>query len=113
LGSAAQEKDSELLVTKWLTRKRVGKLDLKTESSHRWALVVIPLGGDGRIGHAITIVGDLIFDSTQTHALTLERMLWIGVVRTIMALKASTWHSNLDGKNIKHLIYNIKVRILI
>jgi hypothetical protein len=34
---------------------------------------VIPLGGDGGIGHAITIVGDLIFDSTQTHALKLGK----------------------------------------
>jgi hypothetical protein len=39
-----------------MTRKRVGIFDLKTETSDRWALVVIPLGGDGGIGHAITIV---------------------------------------------------------
>ena len=37
------------------------------------ALVVIPLGGDGGVGHAITIVGDYIFDSTQTQALKLEK----------------------------------------
>jgi hypothetical protein len=47
------------------------KFDLKTETSDRWALAVISLGGDGGIGHAITIVGDLIFDSTQSHALKL------------------------------------------
>jgi hypothetical protein len=69
LGSIAQEKDCDLLVTKWMTRKRVGQFDLKTETSHRWALVVIPLGGDGGIGHAFTIVRDLIFDSSQSHAL--------------------------------------------
>jgi hypothetical protein len=63
LGSIAQENDCDLLLTKWMTRKWVGKFDLKTESSHCWALVVIPPGGDGGIGHAITIVGDLIFDS--------------------------------------------------
>jgi hypothetical protein len=73
LGSIAQENDCDLLVTKWVTRKRVGKFDLKMETSHRWALVVIPLGGDGGIGHAITIVGDLIFDSTQSHALKLGK----------------------------------------
>jgi hypothetical protein len=73
LGSIAQENDCDLLVTKWMTRKRVGKFDLKTETSDRWALVVIPLGGDRGIGHAITIVGDLIFDSTQSHALTLRK----------------------------------------
>jgi hypothetical protein len=61
LGSIAQENDCDLLVTKWMTRKRVGKFNLKTETSDRWALVVIPLGGDGGIGHAITIVGYLIF----------------------------------------------------
>jgi hypothetical protein len=71
LGSIAQENDCDLLVTKWMTRKRVGKFDLKTETSHPWALLVIPLDGDGGIGHAITIVGDLIFDSTQSHALRL------------------------------------------
>jgi hypothetical protein len=53
-------------LTKLTTRKRAGKLDLKTETSHRWALVVIPLGGDGGIGHAITIVlEDLIFNSVM------------------------------------------------
>jgi hypothetical protein len=73
LGSIAQENDCDLLVTKWMTRKRVGKFDLETETSNRWALVVIPLGGDGGIGHAITIAGDIIFDSTQSHALTLGK----------------------------------------
>jgi hypothetical protein len=73
LGSIAQENDCDFLVTKWMTRKRVGKFDLKTETSHCWALVVIPLGGDGGIGHAITIVGDLIFNTTQSHALKLGK----------------------------------------
>jgi hypothetical protein len=73
LGSIAPEKDCDLLVTKWMTRKRVRKFDLKTETSHGWALVVIPLGGDGGIGHAIIIVGDLKFDSTQSHALKLGK----------------------------------------
>jgi hypothetical protein len=67
LASIAQENDCDLLVTKWMTRKRVGKFDLKTETSDRWALVV------GDIGHDITIVGDLIFDSTQSHALKLGK----------------------------------------
>jgi hypothetical protein len=66
-------KDCELLLTKWMTKKQVGKFDLKTETSDRWALVVVPLGGDGGICHAITIVGDLIFDSTQSHALKLGK----------------------------------------
>jgi hypothetical protein len=73
LGSIAQENDCDLLVTKWMTRKKVGKFDLKTETSHRWALVAIPLGGDGGIGHVFTNVGDLIFESTQSHALKLGK----------------------------------------
>jgi hypothetical protein len=73
LCSVAQEKDCKLLLTKWMTKKRVAKLDLKTKRSDRWALVVVPLGGDGGTGHAIIIVGDLIFDSTQTHALKLGK----------------------------------------
>jgi hypothetical protein len=61
LGSIAQENGCDMLVTKWMTRKKVRKFDLKTETSHHWALVAIPLGGDGGIGHVITNVGDLIF----------------------------------------------------
>jgi hypothetical protein len=105
LGSVAQEKDNELLVTKWMTRKRVANLDLKTELSNQWALVVIPIGGDGGIGHAITIVGDLIFDSTQTHALTLGKKAldWCcandhGYERIFMAMKFA-WK--------KHQTFNI------
>jgi hypothetical protein len=64
---------------KWITRVRADKLELlnknynnkrKYESA---ALVVVPLGADGGVGHAITIVGPYIFDSTQKHALKLER----------------------------------------
>jgi hypothetical protein len=111
LGSIAQENDCDLLMTKWMTRKRVGKFDLKTETSHRWALVVIPLGGDGGIGHAITIVGDLIFDSTQSHALKLGKhsLDWCcandrGFASIYMAIKFA-W------KNIKRLIYKSKLHI--
>jgi hypothetical protein len=32
LGSITQENECDLLVTKWMTRKRVGKFDLKTEN---------------------------------------------------------------------------------
>ena len=34
---------------------------------------VIPIGNDGSTGHAICIVDDLIFDSTQENALILGR----------------------------------------
>ena len=33
--------------------------------------VVIPIGKDGSVNHAFCVVDDLIFDSTQTHALKL------------------------------------------
>lgn len=36
--------------------------------------VVIPQGKDGSVGHAVTVVDDLIFDSTQKRALKLQRM---------------------------------------
>jgi hypothetical protein len=107
LSYIVQEKDCDVLVTKWMTRQRVEKLELNMQRSHRWALVLIPLGGDGGIGHAVTIVGDLIFDSTQTHALRFKRNLWIGVAPTIMVLTESLWQFNFHGKNISHLKYNL------
>ena len=63
LGSLAQEKDCDLLLTKWMTRKRVQQFELTTETSNDWALLVIQLGGDGGVGHAINLYGTLIFDS--------------------------------------------------
>jgi hypothetical protein len=87
------------------------KFDLKTETSDRWALAVISLGGDGGIGHAITIVGDLIFDSTQSHALKLgnNSLDWCcandrGFESIYMGIKF-VW------KNIKRLIYKSKLHL--
>ena len=34
--------------------------------------IVVPLGKDGSISHAVTVVDDLVFDSTQKYALTLS-----------------------------------------
>ena len=34
--------------------------------------IVVPLGNNGSISHAITVVDDLVFDSTQKYALTLS-----------------------------------------
>ena len=109
----AQGKDKELLVTKWMTRKRVGKLDLKTETSHRWALVVIPLGGDGGIGHAITIVGDLIFNSTLTSALILGKNSLDWCCANDHCFESIYMAITFAWKNIKRLTYNIKLHILI
>ena len=35
--------------------------------------LVVPVGWDGSMSHAVTVVDDLIFDSTQTHAFKLTR----------------------------------------
>jgi hypothetical protein len=35
--------------------------------------LVIPLGCDGSVGHAVAVVDDLIFDSTQTKAMRLTK----------------------------------------
>jgi hypothetical protein len=73
LCDSARARDPGILITKWFTKKRVEELDVFTGTNPKWALLVIPLGCDGGIGHAITIVGDYIFDSTQTHALKLDK----------------------------------------
>jgi hypothetical protein len=62
-----------LLVTKWMTKKRVTKFDVYNRRNSQWVLTIVPLGHDGGIGHAISIVGDLIFDSTQRHALKFSK----------------------------------------
>ena len=73
LCKAACARDPNILISEWLTKKRVEKIDVFTATDPRWALVVVPLGCDGGIGHAIIVVGDYIFDSTQTHALKLDK----------------------------------------
>jgi hypothetical protein len=42
-------------------------------------LLVIPAGKDGSVNHAVVVVDDLVFDSTQSHALKLkqETFEWI------------------------------------
>ena len=48
-------------------------------SSIIYPLIVILVGNDGSMNHAVTVVDDLIFDSTQTYALkkTKESLDWI------------------------------------
>ena len=74
LCSVVEEKQDDVLVTKWLTKKRVKKFHFNHTRNDRWVLTIIPLGHDGGIGHAISIVGDYIFDSTQTHALKFSKV---------------------------------------
>jgi hypothetical protein len=49
---------------------RIGKEDIVTLLTP-YPTLVIPIGHDGSVSHAITIVDDLIFDSTQKYALKL------------------------------------------
>jgi hypothetical protein len=73
LCSVAEANQDDILVTKWLTRKRVKKLNTYNNRNDQWVLTIVLLGHDGGTGHAISIVGDLIFDSTQTHALKFSK----------------------------------------
>ena len=73
LCDTAFARDPGIIVTKWMTQGRVDRLDLHMETNENGALIIVPLGADGGIGHAITLVGEYIFDSTQTHALKLDK----------------------------------------
>jgi hypothetical protein len=55
--------------------KKIKKLSIEDllENKTRFPTVVIPYGKDGSNNHAFVVVDDLIFDSTQTHALKLSR----------------------------------------
>lgn len=71
---AALEREPRTFITKWMTRKRAMSLDLMKHTHRKQsALVVVPLGADGGIGHAITITGNYIFDTTLKHALKLDK----------------------------------------
>jgi hypothetical protein len=60
----AKEKQCNILVTKWLTRKRLTQLNIHNSRNDQWVLTIRD------IGHGVSIVGDLLFDSsTQMHAL--------------------------------------------
>ena len=59
-------------VTKYLTKARAIELDiLRDESQFLW--IVVPLGMDGGVQHAITIHAGLVFDSTQQRVLQLSK----------------------------------------
>ena len=107
-----QEKDCDVLVTKWMTRQRAEKLELHMQRSNLCTLVLIPIGSNGGIGHAVTLVGDLIFDSTATHALRFgkESLDWccandLCFVRIFMAIKLS-WRKHITFE------YNLYLYIL-
>jgi hypothetical protein len=55
--------------------KKMKKLSIQDllENKTRFPTVVIPYGKDGLNNHAFVVVDDLIFDSTQTHAMKLSR----------------------------------------
>jgi hypothetical protein len=61
--------------------RKIKKLSIQDllENKTRFPTVVIPYGKDGSNNHAFVVVDDLIFDSTQTHAMQLcrESLDWI------------------------------------
>jgi len=65
-------------VKKYLKKSRACGLDLLKDKSNS-PTVVVPLGCDGGVEHAVTVSGDLVFDSTQDMALILsnETLNWI------------------------------------
>ena len=80
-------------VKKYLMKGRACGLDLLKDKS-KSPTVVVPLGCDGGVKHAVTVSGDLVFDSTQDMALILsnETLNWIcstesGYSRVYMAVR--------------------------
>jgi hypothetical protein len=70
--------------TVYNVRSKNGKIKELTikdllEQKTRFPTLVIPYGKDGSNNHSFVVVDDLIFDSTQTHALKLcqKRFDWI------------------------------------
>jgi hypothetical protein len=62
-------------------KKKIKKLSIQDllENNTRFPTVIIPYGKDGSNNHALVVVDDLIFDSTQIHATKLchESLDWI------------------------------------
>ena len=54
-------------------KKNLISLDQLCEEKSEFPMLVLPEGKDGSLSHAFCVVDDLIFDSTQTHALKLEK----------------------------------------
>ena len=57
-------------IQRWYSKKRAEKLDILNHINHN-VTIVIPLGTDGGVEHGVTIVDNLVFDSTQRNALVL------------------------------------------
>ena len=62
-------------------KNRIKKLSIEEliNKKTRFPTVVVPLGKDGSNNHAIVVINDLIFDSTQAFAMKLcrESLDWI------------------------------------
>ena len=70
LTSVVMEHDATYTVTKYFKRHDADKLNILEDISPL-PTVVIPLGTDGGVAHAITIIDRLIFDSTCERVLIL------------------------------------------
>jgi hypothetical protein len=95
----------------WFNRKRKGKtvqpMTLDTILlGFPNPVVVIPIGSDGSVSHAVTIVDNLVFDSTQTHALKLckDTFDWIcgkGVRVESIGTCLSIWPTHWQLRRVK------------
>ena len=74
LNQLCADVNNRFSVVKYMTHKKAGPLDVLNLPGREHPTVIIPLGSDGGVQHAITVVGDLVFDSTQNYALTLSQL---------------------------------------
>jgi hypothetical protein len=86
-------------------KKKILTIEDLLENKTRYPTVVIPYGKDGSNNHSFVVVDDLIFDSTQTHAMRLCRdsLDWIcggGMDSINVALRFNTSHGTKE--KLKH-----------
>ena len=93
LVSIVKQAQPKTRVQKWFKKTKAMTLDVLADKSSN-VTVVIPLGKDGGVQHAVTILDDHIFDSTQAYAmhLTKESLDWCcnnsqGYRRVYMAVR--------------------------
>ena len=55
------------------SRRRGLRMDQLCREKTPYPTIVIPAGNDGSVNHAVCIVDDLVFDSTQNYALKLKK----------------------------------------
>ena len=93
-------------------RKRKYKNDYwrSVEKKTIYPTVVVPEGRNDNIGHAITVVDDLIFDSTQQHTLNFAENPLNGLV-DFMVSKIYILQQDLN-KMTMYPLWNVKLNII-